>query len=100
MDSAVVPPAGRARAEHVEEAEPLHLGRPCDLPRKSLSIGTVPARASPTYGTPCAAMIRAMSFFCPARGAPAGVVVVHAPSGVAPDFWTPVFMYASLSLST
>ena len=53
-----------------------------------------------TYGIPCAAMIRAMSFFLPALGAPAGVVVVHAPSGVAPDFCTPVFMYASLSLRT
>lgn len=45
-------------------------------------------------------MIRETSFFCPVFGAPAGVVVVHAPSGVAPDFWTPVFMYASLSLRT
>ena len=45
-------------------------------------------------------MIRAMSFFLPALGEPAGVVVVHAPSGVAPDFWLPVFMYASLSLRT
>ena len=68
--------------------------------RKSFSIGTEPAASVATYGIPWAAMIRAMSFFWPARGAAAGVVVVHAPSGVAPDFWTPVFMYASLSLST
>ena len=53
-----------------------------------------------TYGIPCAAMIREMSFFCPILGEPAGVVVVHAPSGVAPDFCTPVFMYASLSFRT
>ena len=45
-------------------------------------------------------MIRAISFFCPDRGWLAGVVVVQAPSGVAPDFCTPVFMYASLSLRT
>ncbi len=45
-------------------------------------------------------MIRAMSFFCPVRGELVGVVVVQAPSGVAPDFCTPVFMYASLSLRT
>ncbi len=28
---------------------------------------------------------------------PLGLVVVLAPNGVAPDLWTPVFMYASLS---
>ena len=28
---------------------------------------------------------------------PAGLVVVFAPNGVAPERWTPVFMYASLS---
>ena len=66
--------------------------------RKSFSIGTDPAASVATYGTPCAAMMRAISFFCPARGAVVGVVVVQAPSGVAPDFCTPVFMYASLSL--
>ena len=70
------------------------------LARKSFSIGSEPAASVATYGMPCAAMMRAMSFFAPRFGAPAGVVVVHAPSGVAPDFCTPVFMYASLSFST
>ncbi len=67
---------------------------------KSRSIGTDPGASVATYGIRWAAMIRAMSFFCPARGAVVGVVVVQAPSGVAPDFCTPVFMYASLSLRT
>ena len=96
-----VPPAGRARAEDVEEAEALHLGGSRAPSRGSPSASAATRRrASRRTGSPCAAMIRAMSFFWPDRGAAAGVVVVHAPSGVAPDFWTPVFMYASLSFRT
>ena len=33
-----------------------------------------------------------MSFFGEASGSPAGVVVVHAPHGVAEERWIPVFM--------
>jgi hypothetical protein len=48
----------------------------------------------------CAAAIAVMSFRCcafPSAAVPAGLVVVLAPNGVAPERWTPVFMYASLS---
>ena len=42
-------------------------------------------------------MICMMSFLRVGLGEPVGVVVVQAPVGVAPELWTPVFMYASLS---
>jgi len=41
-----------------------------------------------------------MSLRCcalPKLSSPDGLVVVLAPNGVAPERWTPVFMYASLS---
>ena len=58
------------------------------------------AQACATYGTWCATAIAVMSFrFCvfPQPSRPAGLVVVEAANGVAPERWTPVFMYASLS---
>jgi hypothetical protein len=48
----------------------------------------------------CATAIAVMSFRCwalPRLAEPAGLVVVLAPKGVAPERCTPVFMYASLS---
>ena len=56
--------------------------------------------ACPTYGTPWPIAIAVMSFrFCafPKLSRPAGLVVVDAAKGVAPERWMPVFMYASLS---
>jgi hypothetical protein len=48
-------------------------------------------------------MIWGMSFLktdLPDLTFPTGVVVVHAPYGVLPDLWMPVFIYASLSYMT
>ncbi len=48
-----------------------------------------------TYGEPWAARIRGMSFFgrrLPIEAFPAGLVVVEASNGVAPERWIPVFM--------
>jgi hypothetical protein len=42
-------------------------------------------------------MMAMMSFLGWCSGSMVGVVVVHAPHGVAEERWIPVFMYASLS---
>src|SRR5581483_2002164 len=58
------------------------------------------AVACATYGTWCATAIAVMSlrsWSFPRPTDPVGDVVVEAPNGVAPERWTPVFMYASLS---
>ena len=48
-----------------------------------------------TYGLPCAARIAGISFLgleLPFESLPAGLVVVLASKGVAPERWIPVFM--------
>ena len=50
--------------------KPRHLGGPAPpSPGSPSASARIPAASVATYGIPCAAMIRAMSFFCPARGA-------------------------------
>jgi len=74
------------------------------IPRVAAALRTLSSRSTgydghavAAYGMLCAAMMPRMSFLRVDCGWPAGVVVVHAPHGVADDRWIPVFMYASLS---
>ena len=86
-------PADRAVGEHVQERRAVGVRGPGGLRAQVLPVRA--GRGLRDVGNVCAAAIAVMSFRCwtlPKNTAPAGVVVVAAPNGVAPDRWMPVFM--------